>query len=941
MKKNLKQLLGVCLSACILCSGAAGLLLGAAASSLDFSEDLLSAQNITFSTPQEKLDAVINGILTDSNAETALYNPSATQRYDETNSNATINNPSIKKTINLGNGNIILNTYPANQTVAGMTGSVPSLNLGQNEAVMSVTIDNFWIVNRREATEEEKKNPVTVVLGKNRGTSLSVNGQEVPSAPDIAAVKALIRKAKDSVEKANKILKTLQDDKNVAELQALIGQAQEFISQAENATDKELLSLVESMGYETLNTLAGAPAAYAETLSGAEQGTLTADALGKTLGINSDDLIAFAERSGFTLEGVIALFNEKNLTLQDFEDMLNILSETDYSIYDFIEAGVLDNEGVGGLVVRLEDSSEGMQVLFTSSSGITYQFCGAVVLGNGKQLQFGDCTNKQDTSQQFGEMIIDKDKGTKCFFSTVYNEALGLLPGEMLLNRYMLIQDKDENPMLYWFDETGAGTLLGPLEDVDPSKTIAKAFEAAGLKNGLPLKEDPDTFPEGFSYLSHNLTYTVQQPSTCVRMGIELIQCKNCNLQMAKNLPKAGHILYKTEKTEPTCDKKGTEEYWTCAVCHQLFSDTWGTTITAPVSIPKLAHTPETVTGTPATCSETGLSDGVICSVCKTIITPQTVIPTIDHTPETVTGTPATCSETGLSDGVICSVCKTIITLQTVIPTIDHTPETVTGTPATCSETGLTDGEICSVCKTVLTPQTIIPTIAHTLQTVTGTPATCSETGLSDGVICSVCKTIITPQTVIPMIDHTPETVTGTPATCSETGLSDEVICSVCKTIITPQTVIPTIDHTPQTVTGTPATCTETGLTDGEICSVCKTVLKVQEEIPKTAHTPKAPVEELIVSATCKAGGSYDSVVYCSECNALISSTTVETSINSNNHTGGTKKIYYDESTDGYYYKLYCLGCNAQIGTGVTSSEEMEEIGIENTEWEDPGTPDN
>ena len=47
------------------------------------------------------------------------------------------------------------------------------------------------------------------------------------------------------------------------------------------------------------------------------------------------------------------------------------------------------------------------------------------------------------------------------------------------------------------------------------------------------------------------------------------------------------HTLDKTEKVEATCTEPGTEAYWTCSVCHQMFSDEAGTTtITAPVVIP-------------------------------------------------------------------------------------------------------------------------------------------------------------------------------------------------------------------------------------------------------------------------------------------------------------------------------------------------------------------
>ena len=60
-----------------------------------------------------------------------------------------------------------------------------------------------------------------------------------------------------------------------------------------------------------------------------------------------------------------------------------------------------------------------------------------------------------------------------------------------------------------------------------------------------------------------------------------------------------------------------------------------------------------------------------------------------DHVEETILGTPATCTESGLSDGKKCSVCETVLVSQTTISPTGHTGGTATcKQKAVCSECG-------------------------------------------------------------------------------------------------------------------------------------------------------------------------------------------------------------------------------------------------------------
>jgi hypothetical protein len=68
-------------------------------------------------------------------------------------------------------------------------------------------------------------------------------------------------------------------------------------------------------------------------------------------------------------------------------------------------------------------------------------------------------------------------------------------------------------------------------------------------------------------------------------------------------------------------------------------------------------------------------------------------------------------------------------------------------------------------------------------------------------------------------------------------------------------------------------TCTATGLTEGKHCSVCNEILVAQNVVDALGHTPAAAVEENRIEASCTVAGSYDSVVYCSVCDAELSRT--------------------------------------------------------------------
>ncbi len=333
-----------------------------------------------------------------------------------------------------------------------------------------------------------------------------------------------------------------------------------------------------------------------------------------------------------------------------------------------------------------------------------------------------------------------------------------------------------------------------------------------------------------------------------------------------------------------TCTEKGSK-HKECASCKASLET---------AVIPSTAHTEEIVAGKLATCSEAGLTDGKICSVCKAVLAEQEALPLLRHTEEIIEGKAATCLEAGLTSGKKCSSCQTILVEQEEIPAKNHTAETVPGKKPSCSESGLSDGQKCSECQTVLVEQQELAKLGHSesdwiidknaevgvegskhvectrcrevLKTeaipatdeahvheakewVTATPATCTQTGTKN-LICD-CGHIMETAT-IDITDHAEEVVPGKAPSCSAEGLTDGTKCSECGITLTEQTAIPVVPHTEEKLLGTSASCTSTGLTEGKKCSVCGKVLVSQTVIAQTNHT-EVPV--LGTAATCTASG--------------------------------------------------------------------------------------
>lgn len=132
---------------------------------------------------------------------------------------------------------------------------------------------------------------------------------------------------------------------------------------------------------------------------------------------------------------------------------------------------------------------------------------------------------------------------------------------------------------------------------------------------------------------------------------------------------------YRSYEKGPTCSQEGyTQFYCTCGDSYRDFY------------IDKLPHTPITVEGFESTCSNTGLSDGVECSVCYKVLKKQEVTPKKEHKIVIDSKVEPTCTTTGLTEGSHCANCFEVIIPQEQINVSEHISTNYNG--------------ICDICNT-------------------------------------------------------------------------------------------------------------------------------------------------------------------------------------------------------------------------------------------------
>ena len=353
---------------------------------------------------------------------------------------------------------------------------------------------------------------------------------------------------------------------------------------------------------------------------------------------------------------------------------------------------------------------------------------------------------------------------------------------------------------------------------------------------------------------NHSTEWTIDLAPTCTTAGSKSHHCSRCSDKADVTvIPANGHD-HKAVVTAPTCTASG----YTTYTCH--CGNTYKADETAT-----LGHTEVIDEAVDATCTATGLTAGQHCDVCGETLVAQQVVPANGHTWSEWTQTKApNCTEKG-TERRDCDVCDHFETREINALGHDHSTEWTIDLAPTCTTAG-SKSHHCSRCSDQA-DVTVIPANGHTWGEWTQTKApNCTEKG-TERRDCDVCDHFETRDIDALGHNHSTEWTIDLAPTCTTAG-SKSHHCSRCSDKAD-VTVIPANGHTWSEWTQTKApNCTEKGSErrDCDICDHFET-----RDIEALGHTNAAAVVENKVEATCTADGSYDSVIYCSVCDAEVS----------------------------------------------------------------------
>ena len=180
---------------------------------------------------------------------------------------------------------------------------------------------------------------------------------------------------------------------------------------------------------------------------------------------------------------------------------------------------------------------------------------------------------------------------------------------------------------------------------------------------------------------------TTVQP-TCAKEGTREKTCQ-CGEKITEPIEKLPHTEVIDEAVAPSCTETGLTQGKHCSVC--------GEVLVAQQTVEALQHDYEPAVTDP-TCTAQGYTT-YTCSRCGDNYIADYVDP-IAHTEVIDAAVPATCTETGLTEGKHCSVCGEILVAQQQTQALGHTHDwSIVVEQTQADAVTIIDKDVCSVCQ--------------------------------------------------------------------------------------------------------------------------------------------------------------------------------------------------------------------------------------------------
>lgn len=363
----------------------------------------------------------------------------------------------------------------------------------------------------------------------------------------------------------------------------------------------------------------------------------------------------------------------------------------------------------------------------------------------------------------------------------------------------------------------------------------------------IPATCTTDGWTEGVRCATHN-SYTCGVAGTVEPDEIPALG------HNAPGQPNANTIY--VEGHDATCSHEGMYAHYTCLLCKEDLAYVSETEVGGIVAHSSLfisrnddhVHT-HVLNAQDPYCTRSGLTAGVYCDDCHSVVTPQTVTAPLGHNRVSIPGVPATCTTAGKTEGVKCSRCNEILTPQKDIAPLGHSYGDWVITQAPTEDAVGSKTKTCGTCGDTVTVE--IPKLAHTHSldenaAVVVSQPTCTEAGLIQNY-CA-CGEAFGAPVEIPAIGHSMSQVAKIAATCTTEGVVAHYHCANCDKNyadangkIELASVTEPKNHKNHgdnivVISGYPATCVSEGLEAGSKCSACNVVIEYGDIIPKSAH---------------------------------------------------------------------------------------------------------